>query len=330
MASQVNVDNFKLLITSCLEKPIDDLLNSDEWGKINFEDIRTSVSKLFDMLEHFSSLPIEIMPEATLTSLIAELKKPKASIDAIKKFNIDGSNPTQEQKNISQNISQQIDQFYTTAHIWIPYLAYQQGDIQENIKKLNETVKNADNLLSVATEKSNNQKNELDSIINSAKEASATVGVGHFSSKFNEEAGYLKDNAKNWLVVTVVLAVASFGFTIWSYWIFHIADNATNAQIFQSVSTKIILIVILFTAMLWSGKMYRSVMHQYITNKHRANSLLTFQAFIKATNEPSVRDAVLLETTKSIFSLSPSVSNVNYFVRFRVNYLDRLVLKKIN
>jgi hypothetical protein len=47
-------------------------------------------------------------------------------------------------------------------------------------------------------------------------------------------------------------------------------------------------------------------MHQSVINRHRANALKTFQAFVKASNDEKIRDAVLLETTRSIFSISPS------------------------
>ena len=47
-------------------------------------------------------------------------------------------------------------------------------------------------------------------------------------------------------------------------------------------------------------------MHQSTTNKHRALSLQTFQAFSSAAADVQTKEAVLLETTKAIFSLSPS------------------------
>ena len=52
--------------------------------------------------------------------------------------------------------------------------------------------------------------------------------------------------------------------------------------------------------------MYKTNKHQESVNKHRANALKTFQAFVEATNDPTVRDAVLMETTRSIFAFTPS------------------------
>lgn len=42
-------------------------------------------------------------------------------------------------------------------------------------------------------------------------------------------------------------------------------------------------------------------MHLYTLNKHRENSLKSFQAFVQATTDPKTKDAVLLQATRSIF-----------------------------
>jgi hypothetical protein len=60
------------------------------------------------------------------------------------------------------------------------------------------------------------------------------------------------------------------------------------------------------TATVWCGRIYKATKHQAVTNQHRANALKTFQAFVKAALDDATRDAVLLETTRSIFTIAPS------------------------
>ncbi|MFZ1547427.1 MAG: hypothetical protein WAT12_10065, partial [Candidatus Nitrotoga sp.] len=57
---------------------------------------------------------------------------------------------------------------------------------------------------------------------------------------------------------------------------------------------------------IWCGRIYKALKHQSTVNKHRANALKTFQAFVKAASNDNTRDAVLIETTRSIFASSPS------------------------
>ena len=76
---------------------------------------------------------------------------------------------------------------------------------------------------------------------------------------------------------------------------------ADNSLLFQIMLSKLVILLILITATLWCGKIYKGFMHLSTLNKHRALSLQTFQAFSQATKDPHVKDAVLLETTRSIF-----------------------------
>ena len=46
------------------------------------------------------------------------------------------------------------------------------------------------------------------------------------------------------------------------------------------ITTKIALLVLLFSATVWCSKNFRALKHQVTINKHRALSLQTFQAFV--------------------------------------------------
>jgi len=62
---------------------------------------------------------------------------------------------------------------------------------------------------------------------------------------------------------------------------------------------------LLITATLWCGNLYKAAKHQAAANKFKGNSLKTFQAFVvNATDDDGIRDAVLIETTRAIFSES--------------------------
>ncbi len=306
MATEQNVEKFNEAIDDCLQTEVSQLVSSSKWGTLDFKDVEPDIQKLFQMLNHFKTLPLILLPDTQLTNLTSDLKSPQDIIKKIRDFSIEGQNPKGIRDQLAQQIRTAVDTFYTTAHLWIPYLAYQKGDVQKNIEALNSSVKEASSVLDETKADVELKKEEIDSVVLAAKEASATVGVGHFSSNFDTEATILEGNANKWLKATGGLAGLTLAVTIGLYFLLPVADNASTAQIIQVLSTKIILITVFFTATLWSGKMYKATMHQMTINKHRSNSLKTFQAFIKASNETSTRDAVLLETTKSIFSVMPS------------------------
>jgi transposase-like protein len=306
MATDDNISKFNKLIEECLQTTTADLIHSSDWGSFNFEDIEAEVNKLFQMLNHFKTLPIELLPKVELNKLVIGLEEPNIILEQIRTFSIEQQNPKGIRYQLASRIKTAIDNFYTIAHLWIPYLAYQKGDVQKNIEELNVSVKNASFILDKTKKDVQTKKEEIDNIVFTAKEAAASVGVNHFSTNFEKEAKIHKTNAAKWLWTTAILAGSTLLSTIIIYFAFPIVDNATMAQIVQVLSTKIILISILFTATLWAGKMYKATIHQMIMNKHRSNSLKTFQTFTKASNDITTRDAVLMETTKSIFSIIPS------------------------
>jgi hypothetical protein len=303
MATDNSIKNFNELIEECLKTKTVDLIHSNDWGSFNFEDIEVEVNKLFQMLNHFKTLPIELLPEVELSKLVIELENPNTILEQIRNFTIDQQDPKGIRDQYAFRIKTDIDNFYTMAHLWIPYLAYQKGDVQKNIEALNNSVEKASSILDKTKKEVQTKKEEIDNVVLAAKEVSATVGVAHFSANFKEEADTHKTNAIKWLWTTGILAGLTLLSTIGLYFILPIVDNATIAQIVQVLSTKIIVISILFTATLWAGKMYKATIHQMTMNKHRSNSLRTFQAFTKASNDITTRDAVLMETTKSIFCL---------------------------
>ena len=143
---------------------------------------------------------------------------------------------------------------------------------------------------------------EIDKIIQAAKEASASVGVGHFTADFQTEAETMEGQAKIWLCATVFLGVVALLSAI--YFLFATPDLTTVASAIQYVSSKILILVLLITATLWCGNLFKAAKHQAAANKFKGNSLKTFRAFVKATDDNGIRDAVLVETTRAIFSES--------------------------
>ena len=47
-------------------------------------------------------------------------------------------------------------------------------------------------------------------------------------------------------------------------------------------------------------------MHLYTVNKHRENSLKTFQSFVKSTEDKKIQDVILTQATKAIFEVGDS------------------------
>ncbi len=303
MATEAVLAKFRGIIDGCTEKSIDELITNPNWGTINFEEAEPELEKAFSILNHLKLLPLEVLPDQAVNTMIQHGQPVYNTVASIKDFTIEQSDPVGQRNTLVSQLRPAVDTFYVNSHLWIPFLAYQKGDIQRNIQELNRTVTDSSKLLETAKGEVKKKQAEIDKIISAAREASATVGVGHFTVDFNTEADIQATTASTWLKTTAVMAFVTL-VAAGASMFYHPALE--TSQLIQLTSSKLIMLGLLFTATVWCGKLYKAAKHMEAVNKHRANALKTFQAFTNAANDAGMRDAVLMETTKSIFALTPS------------------------
>jgi hypothetical protein len=305
MAQETIYTKILAFADNCTSNSIEELIYNTKWGSINFDVAKLDLEKLFSMLNHLKLLPIELIPNDVATNILNQGTPLLQTIEQIRKFTVEQPNPVDNRNNLTSSLKNQINEFYKITQIWIPYLAYQKGDVQKNIEILTQSVKLANKTLEDAKKDIQNKSKEIDEIISVAREASASVGVAHFTADFSKEASDVDEKANNWLKATALFAATTLILALLSLLLINIKD-LTTPQLIQLTTTKLLVLAILISATIWCGKIYKANKHLSIVNKHRANSLKTFQAFMKAAENDYARDAVLLETTKAIFSLSPT------------------------
>jgi len=300
MATEQLVNDIREISKTSTSTDIDGLVSHPDWGKLNFETCRSDLHRAFTIFNDLLVLPIDILPDQVVTKIIQTGTPLRDTIQSIQSFDITaGGDSVQNRDSIVATLKKQVDAFYIDTQQWIPYLLYQKGDIQRNISDLTEAVTSAHSLVESTKGDIETKQGEIDEIIVAAREASASAGVAHFTADFSTEAGELKETAKKWLIATSVMGgvtlIASMAFLFLSF------KPSTDYATVQIITTKLIILGLLFTSTLWCGRIYKALMHQVTVNRHRANSIKTFQAFNQAASNDAARDAVLMETTKAIF-----------------------------
>lgn len=306
MATQEQVQIIRALTDELNVTPIDSLIsNQQKWGSINFEAARRDLELMFGLSGHLKELPLEILPDGVANTFAQFLTQANSAVQSIKAFSIESGNPTGQRDQLVTQAHQYAEQLLTTTQSWIPFLAYQKGDVQRNIEALSKSVNDAKMILERAKSEATEKSKEIAGIVTAAREASASAGVGVFTSDFDGQASSLETEAVKWLKFTAWLAFLTIVAALLTFLI-PIDKEATSAQIVQYMTTKLVVLIVFLTATVWCGRIYKATKHQAAVNNHRANALKTFQAFVKAASGDSIRDAVLLETTRSIFTITPS------------------------
>lgn len=286
-----------------LEVPINELVTKPEWGAITFEAARKDLELIFSLARHLLQLPVELVPQGVATTFLQSLTQSRDIIKSISAFELEGS-PREQRDAIVQSVTANAESLLGTTQGWIAFLAYQRGDVQKNIEVMAAAVSDAKRFLDESKTATASTAKEISDIVTTAREASAGAGVGVFTQDFANQAQALDVTAKNWLKATAGVATITLIAAISS--VFFRIESDSNAEVAHFLTSKVLALVVLISATIWCGRIYKATMHQATTNRHRANALLTFQAFTKAASDDSTRNAVLIESTRSIFAIAPS------------------------
>jgi hypothetical protein len=181
------------------------------------------------------------------------------------------------------------------------------------------------------------QKDELEKVMNAAREAAKFEAVTAQSTAFDNEAREARTASWIWLSATVVVVVVS----LWFVWFVFLKDlhpaladplsvakvkgtnaptTATNAissmssteapaeakvitaALLQQTIARILVVTLLYSAVVWCARNYFASCHNYIVNRHRRNAMNTFRAFVQGTDDKATQDFILRQAAACAFS----------------------------
>lgn len=294
------LDGLKKQIEQFLQFDKEKLIVRPEWGTITLEEVRSDFDRIYSIVNYLKVLPLELLTINAINSIMSVIQDINRLFDSINNFSIESGSPAQQRDQFISQIQSQADSLYSTASPWIPFLAYQKGDVARNVEALTTSVKEAEKLVDETKGNIEQKGKEIDEIIIKAREASASAGAAVFTQDFKKEASNLNDTAKTWLKVTGVLGFVTL---IGAALLWHFTEAGLDqGQLWQKITTKIVVLGILVTATVWCGRIYRALMHQSAMYQHRALSIQTLQAFSAAAKDMQIKDAVVLEAAKAVFS----------------------------
>lgn len=311
-ADQVN--KFHDLMRKCREKPVDELLqNPTSWGEIDFKEIQSYIEILFKVMIQLDGLPLNAIPFNIFNSLYTQLQTLHADIKEIQDFSIKKSPaspnllPENRRDQLCAHVKSRAGKFYEDAFPLLPSLAFQQAeDFQKKTVELERGIREKSEKLDTFEKEFQEKGTKLDNIIAEARKTAGKAGVDIFHEDFSNEAKANQKSAWGWLVVSFLFTVLTLYTSLYFPTHLFISDQSAEFQITQYVTTKVVILGLLFTVTIWCGRMYKASKHLSTVNRHRANALRTFQAFTSAAKDDAAKDAVLMETTKSIFTHTPS------------------------
>lgn len=281
------------------------LVKRDELGaSLNFEEGKPYFERVLKLFRHIRSANLEGMSHNALNSINGLVATAINDFKNIKEFSIDKypNNTKATRDQFINTIRDRFDEYYSILTPHIAYSIRMGTDFEALEKKAREAAENMLYITGNMIEKQKEIEKQSQEILDSMRKAAGEAGVSQNAIFFSNEAKENLAQADDWLKYTKWMAGITIFFAILATIVFLLLDlKGDFEKSLQLAIAKILIFSVLYYATIWCGKNYRSYMHNFVINKHRQNGLSTFQAFAKATEDETIKNAVLLKATESIF-----------------------------
>lgn len=209
------------------------------------------------------------------------------------------SNPQQERDGLANEVRRLYGELYTSL-----FQAFRIREVEKRFEL--DTTRLSDEARKLV-EVLQQQKTQAEQILNAMQTAAARAGLSRFAAVFAEEV-HRRERAGWWLLGIIVSAAALAGFLWWSVEQFSraVAQAANATEGLQQLIAKLVLLSFVSFVFYQLIKNYNANQHLAALNRHRANTLETFQTFVEASSDPQVRDAVLVHAARAIFEAGPT------------------------
>lgn len=285
----------------------------EEW---NFSELVPALRAIFDLLRTLASRDLEYLPRDRLLELRTITKPLNELLTNVKEFTSvqaeGGPEPRQVREKLLQKAHNLQSRTFDLLSPWIAYVAVRGADPRKSAEVHEETVKQLNAILHDAKQGKDAIQSEGEHILKQAsgildtlRAANADVGVSQHSVHFLGAVQTHTTSSKSWLTSTVMLACGALLLSGLSLWHSLCTAVPFPDSVPMTVS-KLAVLAVVYYAVIWSARMYRSERHNAVVNQHRHNALKSFETFVSASGDDATKNAVLLSATESIFSHQPS------------------------
>lgn len=303
-------------------------------SELCFEGVITIAEKILDIVKELQRLNLEEVPYSTLSVIMTYLKEIHNTYGSIKAIT------PAEVPNNKVNLLNHLEDYWANLYPQVySIVSAQQSKLSKNeTESLANQVQNAIVLAGNATESLKAKQNEIsaelerflekksqefetqgttklaqvEAALESIRNAAAEAGVSQNSVHFVKEANEHLASSTKWLWIIVGLSMLLVSFAFWGTKILVLTgatDPAGSSDLILQIKfylQKTAIIFVIIFALILATKNYNSARHNYVVNKHRSNSLSSFQAFVSSASDEQTKNAVLLQATQSIFAHQPS------------------------
>jgi hypothetical protein len=286
------------------------LVRKDVLGKdLSFEAGLPVFQRTLELYKSLSECNLDGIPYETLGQLTSIADQALQYFQQIMMFSIQQhpSNPAQVRDQLINQLRDAWHGYFTHITPQIAYAIRRGSDFDSLEREARGTLALMKQLVNDIHTDKDKTLVEMQGALEKVRLAAAEAGVAQHAIHFKQEADSYGDQSKQWLVIASIFAGLTMLYGVFTGYFdaqLHkaAADAAQNiAPLIPLVLSRVIIFSVLSFAMIWSVRNYSASRHNFVINRHRQNALSTFEAFVKSASDAQTKDAVLVQTTQSIF-----------------------------
>jgi hypothetical protein len=255
----------------------------------------------------YNRIPMSALADFTDTQLNAITVQANADYNLFRQildFNATSGDAVAIRSNILSTIAARRDQLFDQVWQYVAYGVARMTDTSLLETQARATIQSIEDRATSLTQQLIQAKSDADSALTAIRAVASEQGVSQQAIYFKDEAQSQEALAGSWLTYTYLFALALGVFAVMSLLLHKIEwiKPANNAEMFQLVTSKILIFTVLGYLLVMAARNYTTHKHNAVVNRHRQNALLTYRALVAAAEGTGTQDIVLAHAASCIFS----------------------------
>lgn len=267
--------------------------------ELNFADAIQTIENVQSLLKNLVHANLSIVPSQYHKKLFDNIQSFHDTLNKINRFSSTQGNPSEERKNILDNLYQNYQTIYNTCQHFqsAQSSAIETAEVKQVVEQ---TVAQVAAQAKGDLQEINKLKEQAEQALSGITEQASREGVATEARHFTKEAKQHGENACWWLKAAGGAFVALLGAAGYFY-CFDTPPDSAGIAWNHFIPRFSILGLLLFVNIILVG-IYRAERHNAVVNRHRANALNTFETMTAATLAQDVKDAITLTAASAIYT----------------------------
>lgn len=277
---------------------------NDLGTQMSFSGAVEPANKLIDLYKRIPLTVLEDFSETQLNNITTQTQADYNLFNQILDFNIQEANATSTRTDILSRLQNRRDDLFNQLWQYIAYGVARNTDTTLLETQARATIQSIKDQSTVLTEQLTTAKVDAETALATIRDVASEQGVSQQAIYFKQEAENQEKLAITWLKYTYWFAIAVGVFAIFSLFLhkWEWIKPGNNAEMFQLVSSKLLIFAVLGYMLLMASRNYATHKHNAVVNRHRQNALLTYRALVEASTGNGAGDIVLASAASCIFS----------------------------